>query len=571
MTERELTLFSAMTDIGDDLVLESTAFLPALSGAVGSAVGGTAARAASAGKRAAWVLPVTLASCAALVAAVGILVGVVGDAFGFFPSKPPEVTTDAPVDGSDDISTDESPDGVTEKPTDAPTEKPAEGDTDPEEPLPDYSVERNDYGLPFTILYCSDSFDKGYYFENTVTSPTYDLGEAAYQRIKQTEHYLGVDITAKDGGGQGIYYGEFFTSANAGQDEYQLILTHSGKGLVSLMTSPYLTDLQKQERLNLNAWYWESAQNERLQIGGKQLIAYSEFLLPEGYVLGFNRELVKERFTDTELYRLAEDRGWTLEKMETYVTAYQQDNGDGKWDEKDSYGLSCSAWTPLVGFVTAADIRVVDESGGQFSLMALKDKARATAVDSFVYRLMGMGSTYSYAKDENKPLHLQTGRVMFELTSMGDLIRNGEPDTDVGILPYPLYDRDQEDYRTLYTGGYMAIPNTVKRGDMAGDVVETLVYQSQPALGAFLNAVWTCGGCSSDQDHIMLNLIEASMMVEQGMTLVDVHQRMEAIVYAIPRHVMGESAYDANVSFLWSSVSKKLDDLARTIQKLPEN
>lgn len=93
MTERELTLFSAMTDIGDNLVLESGAFVPALGGTVGSAVGGTAA-AASAGKRAAWVLPVTLASCAALVAAVGIAVGVVGNAFGFFPSKPPEVTTE---------------------------------------------------------------------------------------------------------------------------------------------------------------------------------------------------------------------------------------------------------------------------------------------------------------------------------------------------------------------------------------------------------------------------------------------------------------------------------------------
>ena len=37
MTERELTLFSAMTDIGDDLVLDGAAFVPALGGA---AVGG---------------------------------------------------------------------------------------------------------------------------------------------------------------------------------------------------------------------------------------------------------------------------------------------------------------------------------------------------------------------------------------------------------------------------------------------------------------------------------------------------------------------------------------------------
>lgn len=128
MTERELTLFSALTNIGDDLVLESTAFLPTLGGAVGSAVGGTAA-AASVGKRAAWVLPVTLASCAALVAAVGILIGVVGNAFGFFPSKPPEVTTEEAVT---DIPTEEATEEPTEEPTGEPTGEPTEPDTDTE-------------------------------------------------------------------------------------------------------------------------------------------------------------------------------------------------------------------------------------------------------------------------------------------------------------------------------------------------------------------------------------------------------------------------------------------------------
>ena len=134
MTERKLTLFSALTNIGDDLVLESTAFLPAVGGAVGSAVGGTAAG-ASAGKRAAWVLPVTIAACAAFVAAVGIAVGVVGNAFGFFPNKPPEVTTeevvtDAPTDQATEESTEEPTETPTEESTEETTEAPTEESTE---------------------------------------------------------------------------------------------------------------------------------------------------------------------------------------------------------------------------------------------------------------------------------------------------------------------------------------------------------------------------------------------------------------------------------------------------------
>ena len=134
MTERELTLFSAMSDIGDDLVLESGAFVPALGGAaVGGAVGETAAAAASAGKRAAWILPVTLASCAAVVAAVGIVIGVVGNALGFFPTKPPDVTTEEGTvgDATEDPS-EETTDSVTEPVvTDTPTEEGTEVPMDP--------------------------------------------------------------------------------------------------------------------------------------------------------------------------------------------------------------------------------------------------------------------------------------------------------------------------------------------------------------------------------------------------------------------------------------------------------
>ena len=133
MNERELTLFSALTNIGDDLVLESGAFVPAVGGGAsssaeaGTARAGRASSARGAGKdgRSPWFIPATVAACAALIAVIGILVGVVGNAFGFFPTKPPEVTTEEAVT---DIPTEEA----TEEPTEEPTGEPTEPDTDTE-------------------------------------------------------------------------------------------------------------------------------------------------------------------------------------------------------------------------------------------------------------------------------------------------------------------------------------------------------------------------------------------------------------------------------------------------------
>ena len=77
-------------------------------------------KSASAGKRAAWILPVTLASCAAVVAAVGILIGVVGNAFGFFPTMPPDVTTE---EGTVGDATEDSFEEITDDATNVPTEE----------------------------------------------------------------------------------------------------------------------------------------------------------------------------------------------------------------------------------------------------------------------------------------------------------------------------------------------------------------------------------------------------------------------------------------------------------------
>ncbi len=553
MTERELTLFSAMTDIGDDLVLESGAFLSALKGpaALGVTLGRQGATPVKEKKkRAPWFIPATIVACAATVTVVGILVGVVGQSLGFFPLKPPKDTT-----VESETSTEEPSETVGESGVDT-----GEGES---ESSSDQVAEEKNYGLPFTVLYCSDTFDKGYYFDHTDGS-AYALSEAAYQRIKHTEGYLGVDISAVDGGNQDAYYASFISSANAGKDDYQWILTHSHRGMVSLMTSSCLLDLKGAEGLNLEAAHWEPDQNEKLTVSGKQLVAYNDFLLPEGYVLAFDRGMVSGRLDVDELYRLVENKGWTLEALESYVTAF----GDGSGER---YGLSCAGEMPLAAFVTSSDIQVLGHSEKKITLTAMEKSGRGAAVDSLLYGLSESWEIYAYdPEDGHTPIRLGSGQVAFESVTLSELIRMGGG-VDVGILPYPLFDRNQEGYRTLYVGGYMAVPGTVKHRDMVWDVLEMLAKESAPVREAYLDAVLTGGGCTSAKDRAMLTLVVDSMTVEQGLTLMDVHPRMEAIMMAIPRHLEGDGAYGTNVPYLWSQASKKIDELVRTVGTLPRS
>ena len=555
MTERELTLFSAMTDIGDDLVLESTAFLPALGGAVGSAVGGTAA-AASAGKRAAWVLPVTLASCAALVAAVGILVGVVGNAFGFFPSRPPEVTTeeavtDAPTDRATEEPTEEPTaaptEESTEEPTEAPTEEDTEGpETEPDDDGPEYRVQAHNYKLPFVIGYCSDDYDPNIYFENTNASPTYALGEAAFQRIKQTEKHLGVEISVKSMGNYTSYASAIQSAVMAGGSPCEMLLTNNSYGITDLMLSNCLTDLPELEGLNLKASYWDKAGMEALAVKGKQYLAVGDFLLPESsYVMTFNKQLATREGLDTHLYTLVQDHGWTLGKMAEYVPLFFADNGDGKWDEDDSYGLACNVWTTLIPFMTSSGITMVrqDERDGM-SMDWVGDGTdwKVMDLDDFLYAMLEGDAVYTYSSTSYEPaVGVDSGHIFMEPTYLGNLphINSSDVGVDVGILPYPLYDREQDEYRTLYMDGYIAVPNGIRDADMVGDTIETLAYRSEAVRAAYIDYLLGASAEERMMDAVMLETVFESLTYDPVRYLYTTSSKIEKLMYILPHHAAG--------------------------------
>ena len=550
MKERELRLFSALSDLGDDLVLESGAFVPGLAaGGVSGTVKVSKALSAGAVKRPAWFFPATVTACVAAVVTVGILVGVLGQSFGLFPVKPEETTEETSEEITHMIDTkDTDEDTVIEEITEEETEA-------------DYVVEEQNYGLPFTVLYCSDTFDKAYDL-GLADGGAAVLSEAAYGRMHKAETHLGVKVSAVDGGSGSGYYGTLVSSAMAGKDDYQWILTHGYKSLTSLMTSSYLLDLKAAEDFDGKSGYLSSAENERLTVSGKQLVAYHDFLLPDGYVLRFDRDMVNGMMGDGTLYRLVEEHGWTLEVMASYVTAF----GDGSGEK---YGLSCAGDLPVAAFVTSSDIRVLDHAGNRITLTAMEDSGRGAAVDSLLYGLSESWALYAYDPgDGHTPIRVGSGDVAFEAVSLRELLQGGGGGFDVGILPYPLYDGAQAEYRTLYVGGYMAVPSTVQHREMVQDVLEVLDYESGTVREAYLAAVWSAGGCTSLRDRAMLDLVADSMTVEQGLVLMDVHTRMEAIVMAIPRHLEGDGAYAVNVPYLWSQVSGKIDDLVRKVGAL---
>ncbi|MBQ9151475.1 MAG: hypothetical protein IJX72_04430 [Clostridia bacterium] len=428
-------------------------------------------------------------------------------------------TTDGPDTG--DAGTDAVTEGVTErKPT----------------------VDKTDYNAEFTALYCADTFKEGYFFiEEDKIQMGSDMDDKVYERMLNVEEYLGVEIIAENGGGFQEYTVPLKNAISAGDDTYQMVMTHVYHEVATLITSNYLRDFQDFESLQLEEDYWNYQLMEDLSINDKMYCGYNDFCLAYCYIIGFNKQMVKDYASAVgDLYEQVRNKTWTLEKLIEYGSLVSTDNGDGKWDENDTYGFACHAWVPLVSFQHSSNIPIVKRSGdGEFYLSPMKDnKDKITALDEMLFDFMNAESTYTWSPFDGKAqLHLKSNRVMFEIVNNYDLVSTKEEEVKVGVLPYPLWDSNQEKYQTLSWNGVLGIPTTIKNEDMVGDVIEMLAWYSEPVTTAFYETLLGSKVADAPEDVEMLQLVWDGQVSDVGLVFSSSSAQMDCILYAIPHHI----------------------------------
>ena len=412
------------------------------------------------------------------------------------------------------------------------------------------AVAKKEYDEEFTVIYCADTFNKGYFFiEEEDRQPGNDMDDKVYERMLQVEEYLGVDIIAENGGTFQEYTTPLKNAISAGDDAYQMVMTHVYMEVANLITSNYFRDFQDFESLQLEEEYWNYGLMDDLSINDKMYCGYNDFCLANCYLIGFNKDMVAEySSTIGDLYQQVRNKEWTIEKLVEYTSLVSRDNGDGNWDDQDTYGFACHAWVPLVSFQHAADIPIVKEGAdGEFYVSPMVDNAeRIVALDELIYSFMNAESTYTWNPFDGKPqLNLKSGRVMFEIVNNYSLVSTKEEDVKVGVLPYPKWDNAQAEYKTLSWNGVLGIPTTVQNEDLVGDVIEMLAWYSEPVCTAFYETLLGSKVADAPEDVEMLNIVWAGQVSDMGLVFSSSSANMDRLLYALAHHVSvsGTPAY----------------------------
>lgn len=407
-------------------------------------------------------------------------------------------------------------------------------------------IEVKDYNEKFNIVTGHSVPAEKIALEELDKAEAGDVETAVYERGLKIKEHLGVTLVMQDGGTWMGYADTVMRSVASGTDDYQLVLTNVYYGVAPFVSNGYLYDIGELDAVNLDAPYWAGELMEDIRVEDKYYLGYGDMCLSEVLVVIFNKDLM-EKYQLAAPYDNVRNNTWTLDKMAELASLVKEDNGDGKWDENDTYGISGLAWIPFISFITSSDMKIVDrDEDGIFSLAYSRNSEKMISLIEKLTALHDAEYSYFWPHTTGVELDFANGNTLFQLYHSSSLETLRSEAVRFGILPYPLYDENQKEYKSLNWNGLIAVPNTIKNPDMVGEVLELMNYYSADVKVAYHEKLLGTKLADAPDDAEMLDIIWASQTSDVGLICCNCNEFMDKLVYMVPSLVGG---YDAKNTF----------------------
>ena len=273
-----------------------------------------------------------------------------------------------------------------------------------------------------------------------------------------------------------IFINAVVASLNAGAgDEYDLIGQYSFSSAIGTVRGCYV-NLKDIRYLDFNSPWWPNDIVDSCVINGKVYFTAGDIsctLIRNMQPILTNLDLAESLKCDN-FYDLVRNQDWTAEKFMTYaygtVTGLNPDGSE-----------PCTTTLPnnvcYDNVFYAGGFKYVDITAEGPKMSESLESNNLTDWYDLWYSFVHDHSDVAVNKAINSENGFTSGNVLFHFGSIGD-VQNYLQDITFkfGILPFPKYDKNQENYRTICGAwvSYYSIPTNAPDMDMSGAILEAL-------------------------------------------------------------------------------------------------
>ena len=419
--------------------------------------------------------------------------------------------------------TEQPDDKLPEEPTDEDGGDDGEEDADPDLllGLPEMSFG----GATFNIL-CRT--DKEYEIDVADGSTADTINDAVFSRNARVEERYGVEIVSIPVNGtwneQQTFISTLQNAVSAGSQDFHLVAGYLAYAS-SLAMNDCFYNLHEVNNVDFTNEWWSQSFVDNCTIYDCLYFADGDISLTMWeslYAMFFNKEIADAHGINN-LYELASDGEWTMEELYTITEDFYEDNGNDAVDEEDLFGLIVNSHS-LRAMVTTCDIPITERNAaGGYDLVFFSEKTINLFEELYDY-VNTNDSVYMAApaddSDYSDILKMFTGgRALFVTGTLDQSAKLRNMETNFGILPFPKYDGEQEEYLSHSYDGHsiFAIPSSLLNPDMSGMIMEALGAESRySVIPKYYDVVLKGRTTRDDESQELLDIIRENLFFDFG-------------------------------------------------------
>ena len=384
-------------------------------------------------------------------------------------------------------------------------------------------IPENDYNCDFNLWIMQDTNVPKYHWveesENDV------LSQAIFARQQNVYDYLGVNVIGTSVSNYQEYSIPFKTAVKNKDGSVDTMLCHVFHGVPPLVSENYLFDVSDLPGVNIGADYWNQQFMDDLVINDHYFLGFSDFNILYTHVISFNKTMMEQYANSLEksVYDMVRDKEWTVDQMISLANlVYIDQTANGK-SEDDTFGITGLQYNEFTGFLHASGIKIMEQDeSGQYKvvLMSEKYKDKTSALVDKIRGLVESDCSYfDYGKTTGPTVPFTSGRTLMHLSRTEHLANYlGHEELSFGVLPYPLWDCEQDSYHHLQWGGYITVPSYLRDVQMASETLEMLSYYSSDVKVAYYEKMLGKQVADAVDDSQMLSIVWDTVCTEFAQT-----------------------------------------------------